>query len=427
MKFVLIDAANLFNRAHHVCGGDPYTKAGMALHIIFNSLDKAFRQHGANHLVLCGEGRSWRYDFYPQYKAKRKLLRETQSPKEKEEQEVFYDVLKDFVEFMAENTKCTVLQTQGAEADDLIARFIQLHPNDEHMILSGDSDMVQLIAPNVTIYNGVTNHLVTHTGVFDERGREMVFTVKPGDGKLKIGQTLEEATKAKKKEDATNLRKARDEELLIERTAKTLRANYDKLIKEGEDGIKLVEAKTLWEKADKDLNKAKMNTLQMKAEADKPFEFTFDKEFAKRALFIKCVRGDTGDGVFSAYPGVRYQGSAKKVGIEDAWQDRENKGFHWNNFMLQRWDRLEPDGSTVDVRVLDEYERNVKLIDLTAQPDDVKDLLDRCIIEGIQKEPVGNVGIHFLRFCKKHDLNRIAERAADHSRYLNAPYFGAAK
>ena len=427
MKFVLIDAANLFNRAHHVCGGDAFTKAGMALHIIFNGLDKAFRQHHANHLVLCAEGRSWRYDYYPPYKAKRRLLRETLTPKDKEEQEVFYDVLKDFTEFMAEKTRCTVLQSQGAEADDLIARFIQLHPDDEHMILSGDSDMVQLVAPNVTLFNGVTNHLVTHNGVFDDRGRELVFFVKPGDGKLKIGQTIEEATVAKKKEDQKNLRVARDEEALAESTAKKTRAAYDALLKEGAEGVALVEAKTAWESADTALNKAKMKVLTMKAEADKPFVFERDKEFAARALFIKCIRGDVGDGVFSAYPGVRYKGSAKKVGIEDAWHDREAKGFHWNNFMLQHWDRLEEDGSVVDVCVKDEYERNTMLIDLSAQPDDIKKLLDRVIIQAVQKEPVGNVGIHFLRFCKKHDLNRIADRAAEHSRYLNASYFGAAK
>jgi hypothetical protein len=427
MKFVLIDAANLFNRAHHVCGGDAFTKAGMALSIIFGSLDKAFRQHGANHLVLCAEGRSWRYDYYPQYKAKRKIMRETQSPREKEEQEVFYDVLKDFIEFMAENTKCTVLQSQGAEADDLIARFIQLHPQDDHMILSGDSDMVQLIAPNVTIFNGVTNQLVTHRGVFDDRGREMVFSVKPGDGKLKIGQTLEDANKAKAKTDAANLKQARVEEANAEKDAKLTRMRYDKLIQDGNTGVALVEAKTTWEQADKALNKAKMKTLQMQAEADKPLVHEFDEDFAQRALFIKCVRGDAGDGVFSAYPGVRYQGSAKKVGIEDAWNDRNAKGFHWNNFMLQQWEKLNEDGSKEDVRVLDEYNRNVSLIDLSAQPDDVKELLDVCILQAIQKEPVGNVGIHFLKFCKKHELNRVAERAQDHARYLNASYFGPAK
>jgi hypothetical protein len=132
-----------------------------------------------------------------------------------------------------------------------------------------------------------------------------------------------------------------------------------------------------------------MKTLTAKAEADKPFVFEKDKDFAKRALFIKCVRGDMGDGIFSAYPGVRYEGSSKKVGIIDAWNDRETKGYHWNNFMLQRWDKLNPDGSTEDVRVLDEYERNVMLIDLTAQPRSHQDLLDRVIVEAIQKQPVG--------------------------------------
>jgi hypothetical protein len=396
----------------------------MAMHIIFNSLDKAFRQHGGDHLVLCAEGKSWRYDFYPQYKAKRRLLRETLSPKEREEQEVFYDVLKDFIDFMAENTRCTVLQTQGAEADDLIARFIQLHPNDEHMILSGDSDMVQLVAANVTLYNGVTNVLVTHEGVFDDKGREMVFTVKPSDGKLKIGLTVEDAIKAKKRDDAKALKLARDEELVAEKRAKDTRKLYDAALKEGIEGIELLTRKTEWEACDKVLNKAKMAVMKAKQDSDKPFVFEKPANWAQLALFIKCIRGDSGDGVFSAYPGVRYQGSAKKVGIEDAWFDRQAKGFHWNNFMLQRWDRLEQDGTSTDVRVLDEYNRNVMLIDLTAQPDDVKEVLDACILTAIQKEPVGNVGIHFLKFCKKHDLIRIGERAADHSRYLMASYFG---
>lgn len=422
MKFVLIDAANLFNRAHHVCGGDAFTKAGMALHIIFNSLDKAFRLHNADHLVLCAEGRSWRYDYYPQYKAKRKILREMQTAREKEEFEVFSDVLKDFTEFMAEETRCTVLQSQGAEADDLIARWIQLHPNDEHMILSGDSDMVQLVAPNVQIYNGVTNVRITHEGVYDEQGRELVFSVKPADGKLKVGQTITEAQKSKRKADNDALKEARNAELVAEKAAKEARAEYDALLTKGDNDVALVTAKTIWEQADKALNKAKVKTIQAKAEFEKPFVYEREKDFSKRALFIKCIRGDMGDGIFSAYPGVRYQGSSKKVGIEDAWLDRDNKGYHWNNFMLQRWDKLNEDGSTTEVSVKDEYERNVMLIDLTAQPQPVKEMLDRVIIDAIQKPPVGAVGISFMRFCKKHDLVRVGERAADHARYLNSGY-----
>ena len=32
-------------------------------------------------------------------------------------------------------------------------------------------------------------------------------------------------------------------------------------------------------------------------------------------LFEKCMRGDTSDNVFSAYPGVRKKGTKNKVGL----------------------------------------------------------------------------------------------------------------
>ena len=35
------------------------------------------------------------------------------------------------------------------EADDLIAGWVQAHPNDNHVIISTDGDFAQLIAPNV--------------------------------------------------------------------------------------------------------------------------------------------------------------------------------------------------------------------------------------------------------------------------------------
>jgi len=54
-------------------------------------------------------------------------------------------------------------------------------------------------------------------------------------------------------------------------------------------------------------------------------------------LFEKCMRGDTSDNVFSAYPGVRKKGTKNKVGLLEAYEDRHSKGFNWNNLMLQRW------------------------------------------------------------------------------------------
>ena len=135
-------------------------------------------------------------------------------------------------------------------------------------------------------------------------------------------------------------------------------------------------------------------------------------------LFEKCIRGDTSDNVFSAYPGARKKGTKNKIGLLEAFADKNDKGFNWNNFMLQKW----VDHEGVEHRVLDDYQRNMELIDLTAQPEGIKEVLDETIVEQVQKDPKAQVGIHFMKFCGKHDLQRVSQQAEAHSEYLNASY-----
>ena len=140
-----------------------------------------------------------------------------------------------------------------------------------------------------------------------------------------------------------------------------------------------------------------------------------DPEFL---LFEKCIRGDTSDNIFSAFPGARKKGTKNKVGMIEAFADKDTKGFNWNNFMLQRW----VDHENVEHRVLDDYQRNMQLIDLNAQPDEIKQKLDSAIVEQVQKQPKSQVGIHFMKFCGKWDMQRVSDKAQDHSQYLNSGY-----
>lgn len=403
-RYAIIDVANMFYRARHVVQGDAFTKAGMALAIMFKSLRKVHREMKADHMVFCVEGKSWRFDSYPQYKASRKLARAVMSDREKEEDEIFNHALEDFVTYINEKTRCTVLQSQGVEGDDFVARWVQLHPNDHHIIVSGDSDFVQLLADNVTIYNGVDDRTFTTKGVYDAMGNSMVFNVKSDSGKIRVSGTFDECKKKHDKEEK-------------EREKKHIAGEKDR--------------QKLWDNAEKARN------LDDPTHAIRPFvavpfeyqEFTFEPEpeWWRKALFVKLIRGDTGDGIFSAFPGVRYNGSSKKVGICEAWEDRNGQGFNWNNFMLQSWEKLisvDADGNKVTqtVRVMDEFSINEGLIDLTKQPDRIKDLMDTVIVQAVQKEPVGNVGIHFLKFCHKHELPSISRDADSHAAYLNAGY-----
>ena len=135
-------------------------------------------------------------------------------------------------------------------------------------------------------------------------------------------------------------------------------------------------------------------------------------------LFEKCMRGDTSDNVFSAYPGVRTKGTKNKTGLQEAFADKDSKGFNWNNLMLQRW----TDHNGAEHRVLDDYLRNVTLIDLTAQPDHVKVYIAETIAENSIQKSVPQVGIKFLKFCGKYDLKKLGQNVENYAECLAAQY-----
>lgn len=329
MKYALVDTANTFFRARHVASRNTETweKVGMALHLTLASVNQAVKRFGIDHVVFCLEGRSWRKDYYKPYKANRKLDESAMTESEIEENKMFWETYEMFTNYLREKTNTSVLRHQNGEADDMIARFIALHPNDEHVIISSDTDYVQLINERVTQYNGVSNQYITLEGYHDEKGRLIV------DKKTKEPKLLGDP---------------------------------------------------------------------------------------KFVLFEKCMRGDSTDNVFSAYPGVRTKGSKNKIGLIEAYADRHKQGFNWNNMMLQRW----ADHDGVEHRVRDDYERNRVLIDLTAQPNEFKVLFDEAIKNDVRTTTVPQVGVHFMRFCGKYELNKISEQADTFAKWLNSPYMG---
>ena len=172
--YLLIDTANVFFRARHVMRGSTEDKVGMSIHTVLSSVRKAWRDFKGNHIIFCLEGRSWRKDHYAPYKRQRSDARAAQSPREQEEDRVFWETFDEFKDFVINKTNCTVLQNPQLEADDLIAGFIQAHPNDNHVIISTDGDFAQLIAPNVKQYNGVMEITTTHEGYFDAKGKPVI-------------------------------------------------------------------------------------------------------------------------------------------------------------------------------------------------------------------------------------------------------------
>ena len=138
----------------------------------------------------------------------------------------------------------------------------------------------------------------------------------------------------------------------------------------------------------------------------------------KFILFEKCMRGDPTDNIFSAYPGVRTKGTKNKVGLEEAYSDKGKQGYAWNNLMLQRW----TDHNGAEHKVLDDYNRNVTLVDLTAQLDDIKIKIADTIANAQVEKNAPMIGAQFLKFCGKYDLIKLSENASSMAEWLTASY-----
>jgi hypothetical protein len=86
--------------------------------------------------------------------------------------------------------------------------------------------------------------------------------------------------------------------------------------------------------------------------------------------------------------------------------------------MLQRW----VDHNGDEHRVLDDYERNKRLIDLKAQPEDIKEIIRQTIKVNSVPKSVDQVGMRLLKFCGLFDLVKISEQAQSYAEPLNAKY-----
>lgn len=190
-SYVLIDSYNLFFRAMYSSNeSDSELRKGMLLHTMFFMIKKACDKFNPDHLVICADGKgTWRKDVYPQYKANRIEKLQEKTPSEIEKERELKDVFENsFIPFLKEKTNVTYLDYQKAEADDLIARFIALHPNDTIIIVSTDNDFVQLINDNVIIYNTMDDRIISKNCMISSVNHKPIkFALK--DGKVSVSRT----------------------------------------------------------------------------------------------------------------------------------------------------------------------------------------------------------------------------------------------
>jgi hypothetical protein len=116
---------------------------------------------------------------------------------------------------------------------------------------------------------------------------------------------------------------------------------------------------------------------------------------AEYFLFEKCIRGDLGDNVQSAYPKVR------QTRIDEAYLDP----FKRVNMMKETWTNQDKKTFTVG----DLFDENRMLMDLSAQPEYIVEKMKTVIVH--EMENCGKYShFHFLRFLGKYELKNVAKQ-----------------
>ena len=128
----------------------------MVRHMILNSVRmyRTMFNEDYGEIVLAYDSRAyWRRDFFPQYKSNRRKNRE----EDNKDWDSIFEVLNQIKNEIKDFLPYKVVETYGAEADDVIATLCKHYQSEKIMIVSGDKDFIQLQKyDNVSQYSPIT-------------------------------------------------------------------------------------------------------------------------------------------------------------------------------------------------------------------------------------------------------------------------------
>lgn len=121
-------------------------------------------------------------------------------------------------------------------------------------------------------------------------------------------------------------------------------------------------------------------------------------------MFVKCIRGDTGDNVQSAFPRVRM------TRIQQAYNDPYERA----NLMEETW----TDAEERLMNVKDLYAENELLMDLFKQPKAIRRRILETVDQGFDERGKFSM-FHFLKFCGKYELKNISSSIENFAKMLS--------
>lgn len=132
-------------------------------------------------------------------------------------------------------------------------------------------------------------------------------------------------------------------------------------------------------------------------------------------MFQKCIRGDAGDNVMSAFPRVR------ETKIKSAYaSDYEKNNLMQNLFEVTYLHPKTGDGVTKKFVTGEVFEENEMLMDLTKQPDVIQEMITTAIDYGFANRGKYHM-VKFLRYCSRMDFQHLISNIQNYNKLLKGP------
>ncbi len=161
---VLVDASSYFFRAYHALPPLENSKGQPlgAVYGVVNMIKRLMKDYQPEHIAIVfdAKGKTFRDEWYPEYKANRPPM-----PKELSAQFEPLVAILDALGF-------PIVMIEGVEADDVIGTLARRASDESlHTIIStGDKDMAQLVNTHVSLINTMTDTLLDVDGVIKKFG-----------------------------------------------------------------------------------------------------------------------------------------------------------------------------------------------------------------------------------------------------------------
>ena len=149
MRRLIIDGNNLVHRAFWVASTQPVVNELFHVHLFLTSLKNYVTQYQAD-VVYC----TWDEKIDYQINKRKELLEEYKGNRDQERNKAVHSknhIIKELLELLGIQN----VFPRAYEADDVMAIFNYLYPDDERIIITVDKDMCQLIGESTVVYDPI--------------------------------------------------------------------------------------------------------------------------------------------------------------------------------------------------------------------------------------------------------------------------------